>query len=423
MKAFIQKILNSKFSRDTIWLILAQLVVLVVGFLLNFGIEGHYGLDQLGYFTQSTSFYLIFSNLFSLGLNNTTIKRVSEFASNREKQFRIFSQNLMLSLGISVMLSLFVMTLLMIFPKLFSSEEVVALLKIQLIGVPFFCANKQFAALYSGQRRQRTFAIQRLIRWTSIGVLLLIAILIEYPVWYVILAFVVVEIGVFLYNVVRNVSSMRFNWVSEELKANLSFGIKSYIAEILAVFNSNMDVILLGYLLDPKEMGIYSFMIFFIKALYIFPGIIMQNMSPVISVLWESKQIQELQRKVSLVSRVNMIVAFLQFVGVIVVYYLIVTYFKDSMIGSTQFFIIAAIGAFIFSLVSWSGSMLVMSGKLKVNFQRTLLVLIISTINILVFGYYFGLLGAAIAVGLNGVFNFIIMGLLIRKEMGIKVIL
>lgn len=421
MKPFVQKFLNSKFSRDTLWLIAAQFVVLLVGFLLNFGIEGHYGLEDLGYFTQTTSFYMIFANLFALGLNNTTIKRVSENSGSPEIQQNVFSQNLLVSIAISSILSLGVYVFLGFFPQVFSSDTLVDLLSAQMIGVPFFSANKQFAAFYSGQRMQKAFAIQRLIRWVGIGGLLFVFMLLKYPLLYVVLTFVIVEIGLFLYNLVRNFTSIKLRLNFEEIKRNLSFGLKSYIAEILAVFNSNMDVILLGYLLSASNLGIYSFMIFFVKALYIFPGIIMQNISPLISTLWQNKQIEELQRKIKSVVKVNLIIASLQFIGMIIFYYLIVRFFKHSMDGSIFYFVIAGFGAFVFSLVSWSGSMLVMSGKLRVNFYRTLMVLVISTINILVFGYYFELIGACIALGVNGILNFLIMRVLIKKEMGINI--
>lgn len=423
MKRLIKKILDSKFSRDTIWLIGAQFLVLLVGFALNFGIEEQYGLEELGYFSQTTSFYLIFANLFALGLNNTTIKRVSEFSESKEAQNRIFSQNLFVSIAISTALSLIVYFVLIGTPELFSSKVLVELLSIQIVGVPFFSANKQFAAFYSGRRMQREFAIQRLIRWGGIGILLLLIIIFSYPLIYVILAFVFTEFVLFVYNIIRNLKQLRFQLISEEIKQNLSFGLKSYIAEILAVFNSNMDIILLGYLLSPKDLGIYSFMIFFVKALYIFPGIIMQNISPVVSKLWESKQIDELQRKIKSIVKVNFLMASLQFLGLIVFYFLMVGMFKKSMNGSGWYFVTAGVGAFVFSLVSWSGSMLIMSGKLRVNFYRTLMVLIVSTVNITIFAYSFGLLGACLAIGVNGVFNFLIIRLLIKKEMGINIFL
>lgn len=421
MKSFVNKFLNSKFSRDTLWLIAAQFAVLLVGFLLNFGVESHYGLEDLGYFTQTTSFYIIFSNLFALGLNNTTIKRVSENNGATEIQNRIFSQNLFVSIAISTLLSLVVYLFLTFFPQVFSSEIVVELLSAQMIGVPFFSTNKQFAAFYSGQRMQKAFAVQRLIRWAGIGLLLFIFVWLNYPLLFVVLTFVIVEIVLFFYNMIRNFSSIKLELNFDEIKRNLSFGLKSYIAEILAVFNSNMDVILLGYLLSASDLGIYSFMIFFVKALYIFPGIIMQNISPLISTLWQNKQIEELQRKIKSVVKVNLIISLIQFIGMIVFYYSIVHLFKTSMDGSAFYFVIAGFGTFIFSLVSWSGSMLVMSGKLRANFYRTLMILIVSTVNILVFGYYFELVGACIAVCINGILNFLIMRILIKKEMGINV--
>lgn len=423
MKTFVQKILDSKFSRDTIWLIGAQFSVLLVGFCLNYGVEGHYGLEELGYFTQTTSYYLIFSNLFALGLNNTTIKRVAENTNYPEKQRRIFSQNLILSILISIGLSLVVLLFLMLFPKVFSSDILVELLSIQMIGVPFFSANKQFAAFYSGQRMQKQFAIQRLIRWLGIGILLFMILLLDYPLFYVIIAFVIVEIILFIYNFLLNWSSLSVQFAWDEIKRNLSFGLKSYVAEILAVFNSNVDIILLGYLLTSRDLGIYSFMIFFVKALYIFPGIIMQNVNPLISSLWESKQIDELQRKIRSITKVNTGIAVLQFAGVVGAYYVIISLFKKSMAGSEYYFMLGAAGALIFSLVSWSGSMLVMSGKLRANFNRTLTILLVSTTSILVFSYYWGLFGASLAIGVNGILNFVVMRQMIKKEMGITVFL
>lgn len=421
VKHLLSKLTQSKFSRDTLWLIGAQATVLMVGFVLNMGIEKHYGIAELGYFSQSVSFYMICSSLFALGLNNTVIKKIADQRLSQEQKHLIFSQNLFLTLAISSVLSVSVFLMLQFFPTLFSSHELVHLLRIHIIGIPFFSVNKQFAAYYTGERQQHLFAIQRFIRWFGIGVLFFAIVFFNFSLVYVIYAFVLIEILLFVFNVYQNFRSIVFRLDREEIKSSLQFGIKSYIAEIVAVFNSNLDLIILGYLLSSVEIGIYSFLIFFVKALYIFPGIIMQNISPLISTLWQNKQIEELQRKIKSVVKVNLIISLIQFIGMIVFYYSIVHLFKTSMDGSAFYFVIAGFGTFIFSLVSWSGSMLVMSGKLRANFYRTLMILIVSTVNILVFGYYFELVGACIAVCINGILNFLIMRILIKKEMGINV--
>lgn len=423
VKHLLSKLTQSKFSRDTLWLIGAQATVLMVGFVLNMGIEKHYGIAELGYFSQSVSFYMIFSSLFALGLNNTVIKKIADQRLSQEQKHLIFSQNLFLTMAISFVLSVSVFLMLQFFPTLFSSNELVHLLRIHVIGIPFFSGNKQFAAYYTGERQQHLFAIQRFIRWFGIGVLFFAIVFFNFSLVYVIYAFVLIEILLFVFNVYQNFRSIVFRLDREEIKSSLRFGIKSYIAEIVAVFNSNLDLIILGYLLSSVEIGIYSFLIYFVKSLYIFPGILMQNISPIVANLWENKRYQELQRKISTVSKVNLFIAIFQFLAVILLYYIIVFYFKVSLANTLLYFGIAGLGGFIFSLVSWSGSMLIMAGKLRVNFNRTLIVLTISTVNIFLFSYYFELLGACLAVAINGLFNLIIMTVMIRKEMKLKILL
>ncbi|MFM7726406.1 MAG: oligosaccharide flippase family protein, partial [Flavobacteriales bacterium] len=136
--------MNSRFSRDTLWLIAAQAVLMIAGFGVNLVIGNLQGADALGVFNQALAFYTILSTFFALGLNNTITKKIAEGQRSAEETQRILVSNLFVTTLFSGMLSALVCLLAIQQPTLFSSSELARVVYIPMIALPFFNINKNF---------------------------------------------------------------------------------------------------------------------------------------------------------------------------------------------------------------------------------------------------------------------------------------
>ena len=163
MKA--KELIQSKFSRDTIWLTMAQFIVICSGFFINVYIGHARGIAELGFFHQSLAFYMILSTVFAFGLNNSILKKVSENSALNIEFNQLFINALSLTLILGSLLTAGLIAISIVFPELFSSLELVTLLRSHLIALPIFCLNKNFAAYYSAQRNQLKIALIRVFRW------------------------------------------------------------------------------------------------------------------------------------------------------------------------------------------------------------------------------------------------------------------
>ncbi len=420
----LKKISESKFSKDTIWLIGSQGILLVSGLVINLLVGEELGAADLGVFNQVLGYYTVFSTIFSLGLNNSIVKKISSINndSNDYNENIIFSSNLFLTAILSLLFSAIFILFALSFPDLFSSKEVANAIIIPFLSMPLYNLNKNFMAYYSGKRMQKQFSLMRSLRWILIILFIIFCLIFKQNLNVLLYSFLFSESILFILSLSQLIQLVSVKFNKRMLFENFNFGFKTFSAELFAVFNDKFDLLIIGYFLTNSEVGIYSFFIFFAKALYIFPGILQQNLTPLISKHWAENSFNDLKLKMKKILRINFVVLILQSILTIVFYYIITIYFKKDFIDTTYLLVICLIGVFPSALIGWSGSLLVMTGKLKENIIRTLIVMVCTLIMTFICAKYFGLIGASISVSLSSFLSFMSYYMIIRKVLGIKLI-
>jgi O-antigen/teichoic acid export membrane protein len=411
---------NKKFTVDTLWLISSQAVLIISGFLVNLIIGYQYGAATLGVFNQVLGFYLILSTFISLGINNCLIQKIS---SGLPQQYKgIFSSNFAITTVSAILFSAAILLVSYFIPTVFSSPELAKALFIAALSLPFFNWNKNFMAFATGTRNQKFFSNIRSFRWLIIivfvGVVTLVS---EEPIW-LYYSFLAAEVSLFIYCFAKYSNLLTFNFTIRDIKSNLSFGFKSFFAEAFSILNDKLDLIIIGYLISSTEVGVYSFFIFFAKSLYIFPGILQQNINPLIGKHWAEQKMEELTKNLKNIRLINLVVVLVQAAAILVFYKVLTDYYQPEFAGSLGYLALSMAGIIPFALISWGGSILVMTGKLKENILRTVLVLVFTVMSTLVLAYNFGLRGAVWAVVLNGLFGFLLLFGFVRRETGIRVV-
>jgi O-antigen/teichoic acid export membrane protein len=421
IKENIERLLKSRFSRDTVWLIGAQAVLMISGFGVNLIIGKIQGADALGVFSQALAFYTILSTFFALGLNNTITKKIAEGKRSTEETQSILTSNLIITACFSGLFSFIVSTIAMKRPDFFSSPELAAVVHIPMLALPFFNINKNFGAYFSGLRLQKRFAQQRILRWIIIILFVCGSVFTQRPAEHTLWCFLAAELTVFLLNLFQLRGRVKLRIRRSTIVDNLKFGMKTYVAELISVLNASLDVILIGYFLTNAETGIYSFIVYFAKTLYIFPGIMMQNFSPIVSKTWASGKLDELKSRMYSIRRMNRIVVSLQLIALLIVYPIVTLFIKQEFSNTYSLFLISIVGAYVFSLISWSGSMLIMTNKLNENIARTLFIILMSASSTVVAAKFLGLHGACLAYGINGLISFWATKQFIKKSLQISV--
>ncbi|NRA10393.1 MAG: oligosaccharide flippase family protein [Crocinitomicaceae bacterium] len=418
----IRQLYRSKFGKDTIWLLFGQVAAMSSGLFLNLFIGYKYGTAALGTFNQSLAYYLIFSSLFALGLNNTLVKKISEKSRNQNEENKLFTTNLLITFIVSSLLSFVLIVVVHFFPGFISSAELVKVLPAMFMALPLFCINKNFAAYYSGNRKQKNVAFQRIYRWTGLATLFYAGIVYHYSIELLMYSFLLVEGTMVILNILINIKHFDFNISSKLIRENIRFGMGSYISEITSTFNNSIDIILVAYFLSDQEAGQYSFIAFFVRTLYVFPGILMQNVSPIISRHWKRKAIEELNIKLRKVRYINLIVLTLQVLLLLGLYKIVILQLNGGFETTYEAFLIALAGTFVFAQISWGGSILIMTERLKANFYRTLLVLILNIIVCSLFTYTLDFTGSVVAISTNALLSFLLLRTFVYQKTGVRLI-
>lgn len=422
IKAFITDQFSGKFKTDTIWLLMGQVALMLGGFGINLIVGIKQGSSSLGVFNQSVAYYSILATIIALGLNNTMVKKISEVTSDRVLESHILTSTLVITATVSVTLSLVFAGVSVYCPFLFSSSELAGSAIITFYALPLFNLNKNFMAYYAGKREQRKNATNKIIRWSLLFIYIVLASYFTTNVRPLLYSFFVVELIIFIVNVSTNWKEFNFNFNFDFARRNFLFGIKTFVAEIISVFYEYIDLILIGYFLSNSEVGIYSFLILFVKTLYIFPGIIQQNINPIISKLWKGQQIEELAERLGKVRRVNFIVVSAQVIIVLIFYKLVILFVKQEFRDSYFYFLLALPGVFLFSLIAWGGAILVMTNKIAENNYRTIVTIVLSVSSTLIMTYYFRLTGACLAVSINAMVSFFVTRGFVNRILHIKMI-
>jgi len=411
---------KDKFTSDTGWLIVSQVILISSGLLVNLIIGYKFGADVLGAFNQILGFYLILSTFFSLGINNAIIQKIA--SSQAEGFSKIFSSNFAITTVSTLLFSAATIGIAVFFPTIFSSPELANGLIITTFSMPFFNWNKNFMAFCTGTRNQKLFSNIRSLRWLLIiGVIGLIA-LFTGDSGLLYWSFLVSEFVIFVFFIFKFQGLTSLGFGKSEVFSNLSFGFKSLTAETFSVMNDKLDLIIIGYLISSAEVGVYSFFIFFAKSLYIFPGILQQNISPIIGKHWVEEKMDELMKLLKGVRMTNLIIVILQALAILAFYKVLIEYYMLDFRGSLHLLALSMMGIIPFALISWGGSILVMTGKLIANIQRTLLLLIFTVLSTMLLTFYFGLNGAVWAVVINGLFAFLLLFGFVKKETGIRLV-
>lgn len=416
----VKALLSGKFAKDTIWLTLAQIVLIVSGLSVNLIIGSEFGEATLGVFNQVLSLYVICTVLFSLGINASLVQKIAY--SETESFKLIFSSGLFITLVSSVVLASAIYVIIEKWPGLLSSNEVKQGFSYTLVGIPFFALNKNFQAFYSGRKNQKYFSIIRGLRWIIILSFLSINSVFfkSIDANYYILP--LTEIFLFILVVIINYHYLTLKIKKSFLLENLNFGLKSYVAELFTILNDRLDIVIIGYFLTQSQTGLFSFYIFFVKALFIFPGILNQNFKPIFAKQWNLKNLASIESSIHRLKKINLIITITSSIFIIIGYYLLVNLFYTDYQSTFNYLLISILSAIPAALISWGGGLLLMAGKLKENILRTFIILSFNVLSLIILTSLIGIDGAVLASCLSFVFTFFMLKNFVKRIIGVNLI-
>lgn len=187
------------------------------------------------------------------------------------------------------------------------------------------------------------------------------------------------------------------------------------LATSTAIIASNASTIILGWLVDSKQVGLYTVAIRIALITSFFLQITNASVSPKVAALFAVGKIKDMEKMVQRITRGLGIIGFVQLSIFVVFGKLILSLWGTEFIETYWILIIISIGQFFNICTGASGLILIMCGFERVQGRISLIFLILNLLLNYFFISKYGALGAAIATAIS------VIGINIAKLIFVKI--
>lgn len=395
-------------KRD-LFLNFASIIILgLVGLFLNLLIPIFYGPEGLGHFNFIMALFICASQFSTFGLHYSTLKYTSEYSYNENYKKKILSSSFILCFFISILISIMCLFLPSLFSNFFKVNYSSFSWYLTIPALIFFSFNKIFLSFINGEKKMSIYAIAISLRYVCMLISFLPFIFLKIHIKYIAFLFLFPEIFVFLYlycilNNFISFLNIKYIWIHR----HLIFSLKSFLAGASIELNSRVDVLILSYFEGEKDVGIYSFSLFFVEGVLQFLSVLRNILNPHLTELYYNKNFFSMEKKIHEFGIKSIYISLL-FSLICPIFIFIfgtllqINFFKVSII----IFIIIMIGvifsSYLIPIQFLSNQIGNPTRQSKVNFN----ILITNILLNILFIYFFGLYGAAIGTSLSFIFSY-----------------
>lgn len=394
-------------SKGFFHLLSANVVIRIFGFASQLFVAWILTPEDIGRIKIMQSFMAVLIITSGFGFNVSTLKLCSEERSTGEKLF-LFRKGILYTLF--PLLFSYLAIFLLSWSGMLSSDPVINTLMIYLaIGLLPLTLNGMFFSLLQALKRIKVLAKVQLVT-KAIGVLIIIGltylILLKGYVVAVVIGYAITLVVLVIFN--RDILHNAVQKAPNPFKLHLNYALYSMLANLTSTLSKNIDILILNYLVaDRTAIGYYSFAVVLIGLLFMLEKTIQQITNPFFSS--KSSDIRKWHDSFKKYNRINFYFITLIFLVSLIIVPIFLKYgFAGKYEDSILFFILLSISWFFKSNVVILSSALFGLGKIKTNFFIGLITLIFSAIVIYLSTNFFGIIGSACGMILNGIFTLII---------------
>lgn len=386
----------------------------ISGLFLNLLIPIFYDAEGLGLFNLIMALFIVASQFSTFGLHYSTLKYTSEYGQNESKQKEILTNALVTCLMLSVPILAFCFLIPWIIPGLFKFENAVYSWFLAIPGLAFFSFNKIFLSFINGQKRMERYAIGISLRYLLMFLTFVPFMLFGINLKFISVIFVVPEIVLFVWCVFYNQNYLKLSFLSFDIvKMHWLFSLKSFLSGASIELNSRVDVLILSYFQTEKDVGIYSFALFFVEGILQVVSVFRNILNPYLTEDYYKKDFQNLSKNIRKYGLNSFLAtAILSFCCILFFVIGDYTFAQDFYMSSLTVFLIIAFGVLVSAFYLPSQFFSNQIGKPLQQTKVNTMILVSNIVFNMIFVYLYGLYGAAIGTAFSFVFSLFV----IRRE-------
>ncbi|MCK4257053.1 flippase [candidate division WOR-3 bacterium] len=411
---------TQKFAFDVGWIFISSIVVVISGLVLNVIVGNVFGPEGLGLFSLMLSIYVISSVILTIGIPSAVTKFTAEYRDKDSKINSIFTTAFISSIILGLIATLLLFFVSPLLSRLFDMSELTPLIRMVSFALIFFVPNKVLFSLLNGLRKMRLYALCEIGRYLMLIVFALVISLKFTNLEVFVISFIITEFLLFpllLYLALRSFH-FDFSKKGENVKRLLRFGSQVLFGGTIGQLNSRIDLLLIGFFMVDKDVGIYAIAAMFARGLLIIPQAVQKVAYPTISSHFAKNQIFMVKNLINTLLKYHLIL--------ISLFGFIIVFFFDNIVkilypGEAQFllsfnsFYILLFGIIFFGSTGILGVSYKSAGKPYLGLVRQLFMLVSNIIlNIILIPIY-GILGAAIATTISFIIHSIVGFILTAK--------
>lgn len=415
---------TKKFALDISWVFISQVITLATSFLLSLILGRFLGAFALGLYTMTLTIYIIASLVGGFGIPIAIVKYVAEYKDNKVKLDNYVTTSIINSFVFGVIAGLFLFTISGKLASIFNILELKDLVKIIAFSLPFLAVNNTMLGLLNGLRIMKPYSFRASVRSALLFSFTILFIGIGLDVKGAVLALLISEIGTLF--LLLYVSGKFFSFVIRDYvkttKELVKFGSQLFLAGVVYMVNTQMDILLVGYFLMEKDVGIYAIAIALSKAFLLFPAAISTITYPAISEYNNKGMHKAIDIMINKSMKYSLTA--LSIIGILIIFFsenIILLLLKSEFLPAVMPNAILIFGMIFFGSMLSIGSAFSAVNRPDISFKINILVAVVNLSLGIILIPTLGIIGAAISTGISFSILTIATIYLLNKILNVKI--
>lgn len=409
----------NKMMKDIQWSFISLAASSIAHLLLRITLGRELGPSGLGLYTLIFTIYMFGTQFASFGIETALTKYVAEYKDDSLKINKYISSGVLGSLISGLMIGILLyMFSNFISTKIFSSLEMISLLKVTAFCFPFIAMQKAVQGVLNGFRNMKSFAYLNIVQNILIVTLSVFLVLslkmgVEGAIIGLVIPTTVVGILSLIY--VKNNLVFYPEMLKEILKDLSWFGFYVVLANSIGVINTQIDSLMIGHFMEETDVGYYAIAAIFMQGITLIPNAVQRITTPAIATYYGKNDYYSIEKLIK--NTMLKVFAATLFISICLAIFgkvIIITLFRDFLPAYIPMLILL-IGYSIYSALISVGGALSSVGKVKMIFKISIFCTLINALlNIILIPQY-GLIGASIATSISLILTSLIHMYCIRR--------
>ncbi len=276
---------------DVQWAFISIVTTSLAHFILRIILGKELGAEGLGLYTLAFTIYLFGMQFAAFGIGVALTKYVAEFIEDVSSIRNYVSSGMSSSIITGTIMGVLLYFLApYIAISLFDAPELALYIKLAAVCYPFIAIQKAVLGTLNGFRKMHLFALLNIIQnFLAVVVSITLVLLFGMGVFGAVIGFVAptVLIGILCPVLIRQWIGFDASlWNVSIIWQTTVFGLYIVLGNSVAFLNTQVDSILIGYYLNPTEVGIYAVAVLLAQTLTLIPNAVQQVTGPVITRLY-----------------------------------------------------------------------------------------------------------------------------------------